>query len=163
MVIINAISESVGKIVSFLFLPMIGILSYEVAARYIFNAPTIWAHETSAFLFGITFMLGGAYTLRKREHVNVDIIYGRFGKLGQAILDIATFPFFFIFVGLMLWTGAVAALDSIRFWERSNSIFALPIWPIKLIIVVAALLMLLQGITKFIQDLAIVSKGRQSS
>ncbi len=51
------------------------ILIQEVVLRYVFNAPTIWAHETTVFLSGIAFVYGGLFCAARDEHIRVVIVY----------------------------------------------------------------------------------------
>ncbi len=78
---------------------------YEVIARFVFNSPTNWVHESMFLMFGMQYMMCGAYAYREDQHVRVDVIYSKFSTRGKAIADIITSVFFFIFVGTMLWTG----------------------------------------------------------
>ena len=73
-----AIAASVsGKVVAWMILPMSLSLVYEVVARYVFNAPTIWASDVSQILYGMFFMLGSAYALQRQQHIRTDFIYGK--------------------------------------------------------------------------------------
>jgi len=92
---IDAISEWSGKIVSMLIFPIIGLIVLDVVMRYFFNAPIKYAHEVSLFMFAGLSLLAGAYCLRHRAHVRMDIIYGRFSHRQQAILDVITAGLFF--------------------------------------------------------------------
>ena len=153
-------NDWVGKITSMLVFPMIGVLVWEVIMRYVFNQPTIWAHELSAMLYAIFFLLGGAYTLRWKAHINVDIVYLRFPPRIRAILDLMTWMFFYYFCTVMLWLGAKFAWSSILKMERASTVWEPYIWPIKICIPLGALLVLLQGITKTISDVFMAFKGR---
>jgi TRAP-type mannitol/chloroaromatic compound transport system permease small subunit len=55
-----------GNLVAWLIVPMVLALSYEVVARYLFNAPTLWAYDMTFMLYGTFFMLGSAFTLQRR-------------------------------------------------------------------------------------------------
>ena len=87
---IGDINEYTGRITSCLILVLAGVLCWEVLVRGVFNAPTIWAHESTGFFFGAYFMVGGAYALRHNAHVNVDIFYRRFKPRTRAIIDLVT-------------------------------------------------------------------------
>ena len=150
---IDKISEYSGKIVSFLVLLMIGIVTYEVVARYVFNSPTLWAHETAQYIFGSFTILGGAYVLLRESHVRMDIIYSRVSPRTQAILDIITAPLFFAFIGVLLWKGGQIAWSSIELLEKSNSQWRPPIYPVKAMIPLAAFLILIQGIARLIRNI----------
>jgi len=156
---IDSISEWSGKMVSFLIIVITGVTIWEVILRYIFNSPTIWAFDAAYLIFGAYGVLGGAYTLYFRGHVNVDILYGRLPLRVRAIVDLVTSIFFFLFCGLLLWKGGEMAWDSLKILERGSSAWSPPVYPIKLAIPLGAFLLLLQGTAKFIRDLFKVIKG----
>ena len=157
---INTLNELVGRLVSYLIYPMILILVYEVIMRYVFDHPTVWAHELSAFLYAIVFLLGSSYAMRYNSHICVEILYARLPVRAQAILDLITWNFFYFFIGLLLWEGWPFALKSIHRMELAGSVWDPPIWPIKLCIPLGALLMLLQGSAKTIQDVHMAFTGK---
>lgn len=160
---VDVLNEWVGRAVSYLIYPMVLMLVWEVASRYVFNSPTIWAHELSAFLYAVVFLLGGCYALRWNSHIRVEILYVRLSPRTQAILDLFTWTLFYVFVGLLLWQGAPFALKSLRRLELAGSVWDPPIWPVKMCIPLGALLMLLQGSTKTIKDLYFLFRGKALS
>jgi C4-dicarboxylate transporter DctQ subunit len=64
------------------------ILLTEVFLRYLFNAPTIWAHETTVFLCGISFIFGGLYCTCRNTHIRVVLLYDHFSPRVRRIADI---------------------------------------------------------------------------
>ena len=62
---IDKFSKIIGNIVCWILMPLIFAMTYEVLARKLFLAPTIWAYDISRFLYGALFMLGAAYALSK--------------------------------------------------------------------------------------------------
>ena len=153
---IDSINEWVGKVFPFLVLFMMIVVTYEVVARYVFNKPTQWAHELGMFMYGTACMLAGAYVLLYKAHVNLDLLYARVTRRRQAILDLITAPVFFFVVILIIWYGTDFAHNSWKMLEISSSPWHPPYYPIKTIIPLAALLLLLQGVVKFIRDLYFV-------
>lgn len=145
----------IGRTLPPLMLLITVIILYEVVARYVFSAPTLWAHETVQLIFGLYAVLSGGYILNSGGHINVDIIYGRFSKRGRAIADIVTFPFFFIFAGLMLYFGVDFAVYSLRLLEHSGTVWDPPVYPFKLMVPIGALLLLTMGMIKLICDISI--------
>ena len=158
---IDTVSEWSGKVFSMIILIITGLLMFEITMRYIFNAPTIWAHETCQHLFAGYSILAGAYVLLYYAHVKVDVVYARFSPRRRAIIDSVTYLFFFIFVGLMLWHGIGMAAHSVRLNEVSFSPFAPPIWPLKLTIPIGAFLILLQGLAHFTRVLSMAVTGKE--
>ena len=57
---------------------LIFAMVYEVLARKLFNAPTMWAYDMSRFLYGALFMLGAGYALSKGVHIRADFLYRNF-------------------------------------------------------------------------------------
>jgi TRAP-type mannitol/chloroaromatic compound transport system permease small subunit len=161
--IIDQISEQSGKAVSFFIIFLVGVILFEIFSRYLFNSPTIWAHEVSQMIYGAYVILLGAYVLKRGGHVNVEILYGRFQPRTKAIIDLFTWLFFFYFCGLLLWKGGGMAWESFLVRETEPTAFAPPVYPIKMTVPLGALLILLQGLAKFIRDLTFVFTGKEEA
>jgi len=161
--IVDMVNKWVARIVSWAIILIIGSTFYEVIMRYVFDSPTEWSFEFNYLLHGSYFLLMGAFTFGVRGHVNVDIFYSRFSPRGKAIADLFTAPVFFFFITMMLIFGGEFAIQSIAFRERLSSAWAPPIYPVKLVIPVAAGLLILQGAAKFIRDLYTAITGREDA
>jgi len=157
---VDRLSEVVGLLVSVLMPAMVAVLSIEVIARYIFNSPTIWAYDTAVFMFGYVGLLGGAYTLRKKQHINVDLIYARLSARGRAVLDVITGFLFFFFMTLVIVYGWDNAIEAIRGKEATATLWGPPIGHFKLMIPVGGALLVLQGLANWIRSfyLAVTNK-----
>ncbi len=158
--VIDAISGWSGHFVAYWSVIAVFVYYYEVLARYVFNSPTNWAHESMFLMFGMQYLLSGAFAYREDSHVRVDVIYVMLPDRGKAILDIITSVFFFIFAVALLWTGWIFARDSIVVWEVSFTEWAIQYWPVKLTIAIGAALILLQGISKLLKDMTLLSRAR---
>jgi TRAP-type mannitol/chloroaromatic compound transport system permease small subunit len=140
-------------VVLVLFVLLLG----DVIMRYVTQSPIVWSAEASKLMFGVYAIIGGGYVLARREHVNVDLFYGNFSPKTKALVDIFTSILFFLFIGILLRESFLLAVDSVSSMEVSYETIWQPyIWPSKCMIVVAALLLLLQGIIKLIADIMIV-------
>ena len=157
---VSKINDRLGYYLAFTFYFLTAFMFYEVIARYIFNAPTLWSSELSNLLFGASYMLGGGYLLLYKGHTNVDILYNYFPLKWKALIDLLTSAFTFLFVGGLLCLGGVVGWESLTNREHSFSVWAPPIYPVKLVIPLAAILILLQAVVKLINDINIVIKGR---
>lgn len=157
----DRLSEWSGRLFAWITLASVFILTYEVVARYFFRAPTRWAHDTSTLLFGVLYVTTGAYALYTRNHVGVDVIYARLRPRARAIMDVATFVFFLLFVGAFFWYGWGFFLDSFGRREFSLNNQDIPIYPAKFAIPLGTALMLVQGFAKFIRDLHLAVTGRE--
>jgi len=159
--LIDNLNDWVGKIFSPLVVGMMAVLIWEIVARYVFGKPTNWAHETSQLLFGPFFLIDGAYILRWRGHVNIEILYQRFPLRVRAIIDLFVWMLFFFFIGIMVWKTTESAWLSIQLQETSISTWRPPIWPLKLVMPIAAFLMLIQGITIYMGAIYAAVTGRE--
>jgi TRAP-type mannitol/chloroaromatic compound transport system permease small subunit len=61
----------------------------------------------------------------------------------------------------MLIFGGQFALDSLAYRETLSSAWAPPIYPVKMIIPIAAAMLIIQGIAKFIRDLHTAITGKE--
>ena len=159
--LIDSVSLWCGKISSFLIIATMAIVIAEVISRYGFGHSFMAVFDLVWFLCGAVYMLAAAYTLYFKGHVSVDFLYARFSPRTQAIVDAATFPFFFIFCALLLWQGIIGAADSFRVLETTEAPWGGPVYLIKLMIPLGALVILLQGLAKFIRDLNTSIRGVQ--
>ncbi len=158
---VDAISKWSGLIVAPLVLVYLVILLYEMTARYVFNAPTLWAHETSTFIFGTQFMLGGAYCYWSGSMVNVELFHARLPTRARAILDLFLFLVPLTVLVIMIWRGGEFFLYSLRILEHSSSVFSPPLYPLRGVIPLAACLLLLQIVAKFVRDLHLAITGEE--
>jgi TRAP-type mannitol/chloroaromatic compound transport system permease small subunit len=159
---IDRLSTWIGRFVAWWAVIAVFAYYYEVMGRYVFNSPTNWVHESMFLMFGMQYMLCGAFAYREDQHVRVDVVYANFSPRGKAIADIMTSVFFFIFIVTMLWTGARFAMDAIQVGEHSFTEWGVQYWPVKLTIPVGATLMTLQGLSKLIKDIMIVTRRQEA-
>lgn len=150
--LIDATSEWSGRVVCFFIVIAMLILLYEIISRYVFHAPTLWAHEVSRHFYGAQFMLGAAYTFYHRMHVRTDVVVRYLSPRGQAVVEVIVGLVFLYYCGLLLWKGGEVAWTSVLNQETSLTVFRSPLWPVKLTIPIGAFLILMQGIAKFTRD-----------
>jgi len=150
---IDALNEKVGLLTSYLALPLIGVVAWEVVMRYVFNAPTIWAFETTTFIYGMHFALGFAYTHKHDGHVAIDIFEARLPRRSRTILRlIANGVIFMPTMGMMAIWSVIYAATSWQNWERASSSWAPPLYPFKTVMAIGFVLLFLQGVAKLIDD-----------
>lgn len=128
--LVNKISDATGVFASYLLIPVILTVVYSVILRYCFNDIVHWAFEVSLFLYGIFVMVGGAYTLKVKSHVRVDILPGRLGHKWNCLLDIFSFISIIIVCCIVVYLGSKWAWISTLQLERSarQTPFDPPIW-----------------------------------
>ena len=156
---IDRLSFYSGEFVAYWAVIAVFVYYYEVVARYVFNSPTNWAHEGMYLMFGMQYLISGAYAMLCESHVRVDVFYAPLSPRRKALADILTTVFFFIFAGVLLVTGWIFAVDATRVNEVSFTEWQLAYWPFKWAIVVGALLLLLQGVARLAQDFRTLTTG----
>lgn len=150
---INRLNEKVGYFTSFLILPLVLVVSYEVIMRYAFNAPTIWVFEATTLLYGAHFMLGAAYTLKHNGHVAIDIFETRLSDKPRAVLRLFVGLILFIpTIGLISIWSVIYAATSWEQWERASTSWSPPLYPFKTLMAIGFILLFLQGVAKLIHD-----------
>jgi TRAP-type mannitol/chloroaromatic compound transport system permease small subunit len=149
---IDRLSETVGVVVRWLVLGMVLLGAFNAVARYLGRSIGVQLSsnafiEAQWYLFSLVFLLGAGYTLKHHGHVRVDVIYARLGERARRRLDLAgtwllLVPF--CCFGILLSWPAVRNSWIVR--EGSPDPGGLPRYPIKTAILVAFVLLLLQGI-----------------
>jgi TRAP-type mannitol/chloroaromatic compound transport system permease small subunit len=110
---IDRLSLFTGEFVSYWAVIAVIVYYFEVIARYVFNSPTSWAHESMYLMFGMQYLISGAYAMLTESHVRVDVFYAPLSPRRKAIVDLLTSVFFFIFAGTLLATAWIFAMDAI--------------------------------------------------
>lgn len=159
---LDGLSEWSGRIFMWLIIPLTIVVVFEVVSRRFFGVAHIWAPEVTNYLYGPHFMLVAAYTLLRKGHVSIDIIYQKFSPRARGILDIITYTcFFFPFCFIMFHQGILFAKTSWLIGETSGSA-AMPVVPeIKTVIPVTFGLLLIQGLGVFIRAILQTVKGKE--
>jgi len=135
---------------------------YEVIARGLFGQATVWANETTVYLSAVTYLLGGGYALLKRGHVRIDLIYGVLAPRSKMVADLISFVCFALYVGALVWVGTEMAWSSFLQSEGTGTPWNPPIWPVKMAIPIAGLLLLLQGIANLVRELGVLPEVEPS-
>ncbi len=149
---IDALNERIGLAISWALLAAVLICAGNALVRYLFNHSSNAWLEIQWYLFGAIFLLASAYTLRRNEHVRIDVIVGRFSKRTQVWIDVCGFLLFLLPATVLIFYYAVPfALESVRNQEMSSNAGGLIVWPAKVLIPVGFLLLILQGISELIK------------
>jgi TRAP-type mannitol/chloroaromatic compound transport system permease small subunit len=150
---IDLLSKSVGHAFAWSIVILTLGVSYEVFVRYVLKDPTSWAFDLSYILYGSLFLMSGAYTLSRGGHVRADIFYRRWRPRTQAAMEAFLYVvFFFPGVLALVFAGWGYGTESMAIKEVSvNSPVGVPIWPLKMLIPVAGVLLTLQGIAELLR------------
>jgi len=157
----DGISLWSARIVAWLILPMVMSLVWEVVARYVFNAPTVWAYDMTYMLYGSFFMLGSAYTLLQGKHIRTDILYGQWSPRRQGLVDAACYVLFYFppLIALLYVTWDYFWVSFLRGERVVSSPWMPIIYPLKLAMPVTCILLLLQGASEFLRSIHAAMAG----
>jgi TRAP-type mannitol/chloroaromatic compound transport system permease small subunit len=157
---IDACSERLGKLVSWLILAAVLVSTINALTRYSFNVGSNAFLELQWYLFAAVFLLGAAWTLKRNEHIRIDVVVGRFSPKVHAWIDIFGTLFFLLpLCAIVLYDGVPFALDSFRSGEVSTNAGGLIVWPAKFLLPLGFLFLLLQGSSELIKRIAFL-QGR---
>ncbi len=150
-----------GNLVAWLIVPMVLSLTWEVVARYLFNAPTIWAYDMTFMLYGTFFMVGAAFTLQRKGHIRTDSYYGEWSPRRQAWTDLVGYVVMFMpLAGVFLFAGWGYFVKSFASGETFVSSPWAPLaWPFKLMMPLAGLLLIIQGTSEILKCLHAIRHG----
>jgi len=159
---IDRISAWAGKAFAWCIVGLTAVVCFDVAARYLFNAPTQWGGDVSLMLYGALFMMAGAYTLSRNGHVRGDVLYRFLSARLQAGLDLGLYLLFFVpGIAALAWFGVGFFWESWGFAEKSQiSSSSIPIYPLKLVIPLAGALLLLQGAAEIARCVICLKDGQ---
>jgi TRAP-type mannitol/chloroaromatic compound transport system permease small subunit len=154
--VIDRFTERSAALFAWLLLPLLAVIGWEVTARYAFDAPTTWAYETIYMLYAALFMLGAAYALRTGAHVRTDFLSEKWPPRTRALIDVVAYLLLF-FPGMLLFlvAGLESTLSSFAIDERSpETSWFPPLWPLKALVPLSALLLLLQGVSELMKSIS---------
>lgn len=162
---IDSLTEAVGGLAAIVIVPLILATCYEVFARYLFGAPTIWAFELGYTLMGVHFLLGGALTLKRGGHVRIDLIYAQLSARRRALIDLVLYLVLIVpALTLLVHRLANYALEAWSSGETTGqSAWNPPIWPLRFVIAASFILLLLQVIAECLRSIDTLRHGSRRS
>ncbi len=162
VLLVDTLNLWVGRSVAWLVLPLMAAMVYEVTARYLFAAPTIWAYDVSRMLYGAMFMLGAAYALSRGVHIRADFLYRNWPVRAQGWVDTALYLLLY-FPALLIFAKIsfdYAAVSFARGERGMDTAWMPPLGPVKAALAAGVILLLLQGVAELIKSWYAATRGR---
>ncbi len=158
---VDKLSTWIGHLFAWLIVAITALVTWEVLSRRFLDTPHAWAFDAQIMLYGVLFMMAGAYTLSKNGHVRGDVLYGFFPVRLQAGIDLVLYVVFFVpGVIAMVYAGWRYAGESWAIREHSTiTVDGPPIYPFKAFIPVAGAFLLLQGLVEIFRSAYALRKG----
>jgi TRAP-type mannitol/chloroaromatic compound transport system permease small subunit len=162
---VDKVSTWFGQLFAWAIVALTLMIGWEVSSRYLFSNPHAWVFDAQIMLYGLLFMMAGAYTLSKNGHVRGDVLYGFFTPRTQAFFDLVLYIVFFIpGVVALAWAGYTFAGESFAIKEHSSiSADGPPIYPFKAVIPIAGVLLLVQGLVEILRCIVCLRQGEWPS
>jgi TRAP-type mannitol/chloroaromatic compound transport system permease small subunit len=159
--LIDKFTDTTGTWVAWLNIPLVLAVSYEVFARYAFNAPTIWSFDVTYMLYGTIFMLGSAFALHKGAHIRTDFFFEKWSVRTKGTIDsVAYLVFFFPSIAVFLLVSWNEGWYAFTINETSEQTPWRPIlWPYKMVVPLTCLLLLIQGVSETIKSVFAARTG----
>ena len=161
LLLADKISTRVRQISAWSIVALTLLIGWEVFSRYILSNPHPWVIDAANMLYGVLFMIAGAYALSKNGHVRGDVLYGFFKPRTQAFFDLVLYLAFFVggtvalvYAGWDFFTTSLAQNE-----HSSIAADGPPIYPFKAIIPIAGLLLLLQGFAEIVRCIICLKVG----
>src|SRR6202046_3332051 len=152
---IDKINEKIGYICNFLVLAACVLSAGNAMIRYAFGYSSNGWLELQWYMFAVIVMFGASYTLKRNEHVRVEIFYLMLSERGQLWLDLICAIVFLVPICLLLaylsWPFFIMSYDV---GEMSGNAGGLVRWPIKFVLPAGFVLLALQGVSEIIKRIA---------
>jgi TRAP-type mannitol/chloroaromatic compound transport system permease small subunit len=161
LIFIDYVSTLAGKAFAWIIILLTGAVCVEVFKRYILNNPTQWAFSSQYMMYGVLFMMAGAYTLAQNGHVRGDFLYGSMRPRTQAWLDLILYIVFFVpGIAALVYSGWTFAHASWIIHEHVNDTAnGPPVYHFKAVIPIAGALVLLQGFAEIARCVICIKTG----
>ena len=160
---IDAANERLSVIADWLVLLSCLISAGNAFSRYAFSISSNAWLEIQWYMFGALVMLGASYTLKRNEHVRVDMVYSNLSTRGQIWIDIFGAILFLLPATIILCYLSWPVFHNA--WvenEISGNAGGLIRWPIKIFLPLGFGLLSLQGISELIKRIAMLTGDMQA-
>ena len=153
--IIDIVNEKIGVVCNWLVLLACLVSGGNAMVRYAYDSSSNAWLEVQWYMFAVIVMFGAAYTLKRNEHVRVDLVYMMMSRRGQLWIDILGTLIFLLPTCLILaWLSWPFFMQSYAIGEHSSNAGGLIRWPIKAVLPLGFLLVALQGLSELIKRVA---------
>jgi len=155
---IDWVNEKIGVLCNWLVLLACLVSGGNAMVRYAYDQSSNAWLEVQWYMFAVIVMFGASYTLKRNEHVRVDLFYMTLSRRGQLWVDILGALFFLLPACIILaWLSWPFFMQSFNVSEHSSNAGGLLRWPIKLVLPVGFALVALQGLSELIKRVAFLN------
>ena len=149
--LIDGVSEALGRIAAWLYFLTGLMISYEVAARYLFNAPTIWAQEIAQLLLLWATFIGIARALKRDQHIRINALDPFIPEHGRRWLKLFNLLFIALLCVLVVIYGSSIFWDSFERGRSTGTMLNIPNWWAEVVIPLGFGILLLQALVEMVR------------
>ena len=159
---IDVTNNWVGKITCLMLLPLLGMMVYEVVARKLFTAPTLWSYDFSRMISGAMFMAAAGYALMRGVHIRADFLYRHWQRKNQLTVDVLLYLLlYFPAMIFFLWSSFGYTLKAWMIWETAmDTAYAAPLAPARTAMPLGVLFLVLQGVSEVLKAIHEMPENR---
>ena len=177
---IDKLNWRAGQLISYLMIPLIAIVVYEVFSRNSFAilvandmgdlarslglGPTLFAYDMSRMIAGVMFMAAAGYGLMRGVHIRADFLYRNWSDKTQATVDATLYLLFFIpsmvlftYISADYWWTAFSRKETMAI----DSAWAPLLWPARSAMPIGGALLFLQGIPEIFRAFHKMGRERE--
>ncbi|MFZ5782944.1 MAG: TRAP transporter small permease subunit [Pseudomonadota bacterium] len=155
--VVDKLNGKIGDVCNWLVLLACVVSAGNAMVRYAYDTSSNAWLELQWYMFAVIVMFGASYTLKRNEHVRVDLLYMVVGRRGQLWIDVlGTLIFLLPTCAILAWLSWPFFMQSYAVFEHSSNAGGLLRWPIKLVLPVGFVLVALQGFSELVKRIALL-------
>jgi TRAP-type mannitol/chloroaromatic compound transport system permease small subunit len=155
---IDAFTEWTGRLLAWLMVLMVLTTLTIVVLRYATTTNTILLQEAVMYLHAFAFMLAIPFALKHDAHVRVDVVYGRLGPRGRAVVDLCGHLVLLVPTAIIIILYSRTYVGNAwRILEGSGEVGGIPaVFLLKTLIPTMAGLLLLQSVAEILRKILVI-------
>ena len=162
MNIVSKFDERLAEFAGWIVIVMMLTITYDVAMRYIFGAPTTWSFEINRYMLILVVFFGGAWALPAGGHVAVDIFTEKMERRKKAVFEIITSAMAVVYMSAFFFESSIFAWDAWEGGVRSTEYLAWPLWPMRTFLVIGSFFLGLEFLFRLVRNVAILTGTAQA-
>lgn len=137
-------------IASGLVLVALATVGYSVVMRYVLDTPITWTDELSGYLVVGIVMLGAAESLRKGDHISVDLLTSKVRGARLRALRVWWMVAVALVAGAMIYSALIMVEFSFDVGIYSEGYLEMPMWIPQAVFLAGAVLLLAMAISRLL-------------
>lgn len=162
MEIISKFDKGLAEFAGWIVIVMMLTISYDVAMRYIFGAPTTWSFEINRYMLIMVVFFSGPWALPAGGHVAVDILTEKVSKKKQAFMEVISSIMAIMYMSVFFIESTAFALDAFKGNVKSTEYLEWPLWPMRTFLVIGSFFLCLEFLFRLVRNFAILTEKSQN-